>query len=235
MISGSKLCAALLVAGLGAAPAAAATVGASGSASVGFSAGSAYDILGNPYIPEDWLAFMGENEISTASGVSLPNTTASTPTFTRTYTVTNTSVDIFIDWIADIMINTFANGFIQPEAAGDFYFDSNTFLTAGSISSFSSVNATYACAEPDPLDPGFDCFGVSAFNADSQFASESGTLNPGESVTFTLTAQSFATQRYTAPAAVPLPASGVLLGLGLLAFLATQTLRGIRSARPRYA
>jgi hypothetical protein len=204
-------------------PATAATVSASGSAEVFFQGTSAYDDAGNTYDWQDYASIAGQNFISASSSVSAPNGISSTPTITRNYTITNTSVNIFIDWLADFQLNTFASANSGPGARGDYYYDSNTFLTAGGISSFASVNGTYRCSVLDGNDPGFDCFGYSAFFNDPQSGSSFGTLAPGESVSFELSAQSFATQRFVA--AVPLPASGLLMGLGLLVLFITRRWR----------
>ena len=192
----------------------ASTVGALGAADVSWQGISAYDQAGNFYDWQDHVTFDGDSHVQVASGVSAPNGISSTPTITRVFTITNTSLDVFIDWLADIQLSTFASASGDADVLGDFYYDSNTYITAGSLTAFASVNGTYRCSVLDPGSANYDCGGYSAFFTDPMSGSENGTLNPGESVTYTLTAQSFATQRFVAP--VPLPPAAALLAWGVI-------------------
>ena len=195
-------------------PATAATVSASGSAQVFFQGTTAYDLDGNYYDWQEFVSFTGDNAVSASSGVTAPNAVSSTPTISKTYTVTNTSQSVIIDWLADIQLFTFASAQQAPDQLGEYYYDSNTYVTAGGFSAFASVNGTYVCSVLNAANPAYDCFGYMANFSDPQFNSAFGTLNPGETISFELTAQSFATQRFVA--VVPLPATAMLLGLGLL-------------------
>jgi PEP-CTERM motif len=199
------------------------TVNANGSGDVNFQGGNAYDSAGNFYNAYDYLTFSGNSHIQASSTVSAPNAVASTPTITQTYTITNNSVDVFIDWLADFQLLTLANGSGGQGARGEYYYDSNTYITVGGYGSFASVNGTYNCTVLNPNDPAYDCDGYSSFFIDPIFGSDFGTLNPGDSISFTLTAQSFATQRFVA--AVPLPATYLLLAIGLLGLVGARHLR----------
>jgi hypothetical protein len=83
-----------------------------------------------------------------------------------------------------------------------------------------SSSGTYACTEPDPDAPDFDCVGVSETYIVYDFQFAPIVLAPGESVAYDLYTSAFAKLDVT-PAAVPLPAggatlAGALVGLALL-------------------
>ncbi len=193
----------------------AATVGASGSAAVGWSLTGAYDIDGNPVDGTDAVTFTGTSSLNLSANASGSVTRVDSRSAEVFYTVTNTSLDIFIDWFADLQ--TFSSGGASrpPGLAGDVYYDANAFFTVGDATSFASVTGNYTCTAAL-------CDGYGVGQTQSGTGSGFGRLAPGEFVTFTLTGQVFATQRITNVTAIPLPSSGILLAAGLLAFMTSR-------------
>jgi hypothetical protein len=196
--------------------ASATSVGAGGSVSVFWNLDFATDIDGNYVDGTDAVTFAGLSSLTTTSRVTTENGISS-ETKTSVFSFTNTSTDIYINWSAGLEAITSASAFSSSTALGDYYFDSNTFVSVGNISSFSSTNGGLTCSNNNPSSPNFNCYGYSQGFGDTSYDYVYGILNPGETFSFELSVQSFATTRFAATSAVPLPASGLLLGFGVLA------------------
>jgi hypothetical protein len=191
------------------------TVGANGSVSVFWTLDYATDVNGNLVDGTGAVTFTGPNTLSTSSVVTTENGIAS-DTKNAVYSFVNTSSDIIIYWNAALEALTNAGASSTSSALGNYYFDSNTFVSVGGISAFSSTNGSATCSNNNPNSSGFDCFGYSQGFQDNVYDYVSGILNPGETFSFELAVQSFATTRFTPTSPVPLPASGILLGCAML-------------------
>jgi hypothetical protein len=196
--------------------ASATSVGASGSVSIFWNLDNATDIDGNTVDGTGAVTFSGLSSLSTSSHVTTENGISSS-TNSSVYSFSNVSTDIYIYWSASVEALTNASAFSSSTLLGDYYFDSNSFVSVGNISSFSSTNGSGTCSNNNPNSPNFNCFGYSQGFGDGAQDYVFGVLNPGESFSFDLSVQSFATTRFTPVSAVPLPASGALLGFGVLA------------------
>lgn len=194
---------------------AAATVGASGSVSVEWNVDGATDLNGENV---DWsdadYSITGANSLSTSSGVSGPPGVSSSSNSVF-YLITNISVDKILSWSA--YFNAFASAGASGanNVLGESYYDGNSFVTVGSISSFAAVTGSPQCTVLNPNSPNFDCFDFSEGNSNGESGFDFGSLAPGETRSFELSVQSFAAQRFTPSAPVPLPASGLALALAL--------------------
>jgi hypothetical protein len=195
--------------------ASATSVGASGSVSIFWNLDNATDIDGNPVDGTGAVNFSGLSTLSTSSYVNVENGISSS-TNSSVYSFSNTSTDVYIYWSAVLEALTNASAHSSSNALGNYYFDSNSFVSVGNISSFSSTNGSATCSHNNPNAGNFDCFGYSQGFADGAQDYVYGILNPGESFSFDLSVQSFATTRFAPISAVPLPASGALLGFGML-------------------
>jgi hypothetical protein len=213
--------------GVMAGTASATSVGAGGSVSVFWNLDFATDIDGNYVDGTDAVTFAGLSSLTTTSRVTTENGIAS-DTQTTVFSFTNTSTDIYINWSAGLEAFTSASAYSSSTQFGDYYFDSNSFVSVGNISSFSSTNGGLTCSNNNPNSPNFNCFGYAQGFGDSSSDYVYGILNPGETFSFDLSVQSFATTRFTAASAVPLPASGALLGFAVLV-LGVARKRGFRA------
>jgi hypothetical protein len=152
--------------GVMAGPASATSVGAGGSVSVFWNLDFATDIDGNYVDGTDAVTFAGLSSLTTTSRVTTENGIAS-DTQTTVFSFTNTSTDIYINWSAGLEAFTSASAYSSSTQFGDYYFDSNSFVTVGNASSFSSTNGGLTCSNNNPNSPNFNCFGYAQGFGDS--------------------------------------------------------------------
>jgi hypothetical protein len=194
--------------------ASATTAGASGSVAIYWNLESAIDENGDPVDGTNAVLITGRNALFASSAVSAAG--ISSLTDQDVYTIRNISTNISIFWTAGIEAMTRASTSHDGGYLGRIYSDANSFVTVGSISSFAAVTNDYACTNNNPTSPNFDCFGYNQGRADGTSDFLSGMLAPGETLSFELAVQSFATLRITPVSPVPLPGAALLLASGLV-------------------
>jgi hypothetical protein len=185
---------------------------ATGSVSISWFITNARDSNNNSVDPSGTFTTSGSPTLSVSAGVTTINATSASGTLTSFYTITNSTTDVFLDWNARIFSFGNARGFVESDTPGEYYYDANVFIGR----SFASVNDDYLCTDTDPSSPNYNCFGSSRGRSDNDTEGEFGTLAPGETQTFTLSGNAFATTRYAPVTPVPLPGAAVLLASGLV-------------------